>query len=191
LETLILQTTAAQRAGLTDVAWSFVERLPRIKVDFSLQIEAMFGKKKPEPEQPTQSQTMSNVSFTGGGMVQQAQAGRDLHQIQSDNQQPQQQGITGAEVVKLLESFESAIKASSLSATQQEELLDYLRPAKREAGKDSPNKELVGQNLRQVSDTLKMLKDLTEAGKSLWNTGKDILQAIAPWLGVALHFFGG
>jgi uncharacterized protein (DUF2252 family) len=61
----------------------------------------------------------------------------------------QQQSITSTDVVRMLESLEAAIKASSLAATHQEELLDYLRPAKREAAKESPSKDLVRQNLKQ------------------------------------------
>ena len=149
----------------------------------------MFGKKQPEPAQPTQSQSMSGLSLTGG-MVQQAQAGRDLQQNQSGSQETHQQGMTGSDVVKRLEALESAIKASALSTTQQEELLDYLRPAKREAAKDAPGKGLVGDDLKQVNETLKNLKESTDAGKGLWTTAQETFQAIAPWLGVASHFFG-
>ena len=104
--------------------------------------------------------------------------------------QTQQQGIKGADVVTLLEQLEAAVKGASLNPTQQEELLDYLRPAKREAAKETPSKELVGQNLKQVSETMKTLKDTSEAGKSLWQTGTDIFKTVAPWLGVAAAFFG-
>ena len=153
----------------------------------------MFGKKPPsEPsksEQPSQSQSLNNVTLTSG-MVQLGQAGGDLQQHQQGELQTQQQGITGVEVVTLLEQLESAVKGASLDPIQQEELLDYLRPAKREAAKATPSKELVGQNLKQVSETMKTLKDTTEAGKSLWQTGTDIFKTVAPWLGVATAFFG-
>ena len=153
----------------------------------------MFGKKPPsEPsksEKPSQSQSLSNVTLTGG-MVQLGQAGGDLQQHQQGELQTQQQGITGAYVVTLLERLEAAVKGAALDPTQQEELLDYLRPAKREAAKETPSKELVGQNLKQVSETMKTLKDTTEAGKSLWQTGTDIFKTVAPWLGVATAFFG-
>lgn len=153
----------------------------------------MFGKKpSSEPSQsqpPNQSQSLSNVSVTGG-MVQLGQAGGNLQQNQSGELQTEQQGITAVEVVALLERLEATIKAASLSAAQQEELLDYLRPAKREAAKESPQKELVGQNLKQVSETIKTLNDTTEAGKGLWQTGAEIFKAIAPWIGVAAAFFG-
>ncbi|HEY9623418.1 MAG TPA: hypothetical protein V6C78_23880 [Crinalium sp.] len=153
----------------------------------------MFGKKpsseSSKPDQPSQSQSLSNVTLNGGTM-QLGQAGGDLQQSQTGDVSTQQQGITGAEVVTLLERLEMAVKGASIDPALQDELIDYLRPAKREAAKDTPSKELVGQNLKQVSETLKTLKDTTEAGKSLWQTGADIFKTVAPWLGVAVHFFG-
>lgn len=122
--------------------------------------------------------------------MQLGQAGSNIQQSQTGSLDTQQQGITGIEVVTLLEQLEAAVKQSALDSTQQEELLDYLRPAKREAGKETPSKELVGQNLKQVSETMKTLKDTTEAGKSLWQTGTEIFKAVAPWLGIAAAFFG-
>lgn len=149
----------------------------------------MFWKKSPKSDKPDQSQSLSNVNVTGG-MVQMGQAGRDLEQSQTGDLQTQQQGLTGTEVVSLIEQLEAAVKGTALTPEMQEELLDYLRPAKREAGKEAPNKELVGQNLKQVSETLKTLKDTTEAGKSLWQTGTEVFKAVAPWIGVAVAFFG-
>jgi hypothetical protein len=146
----------------------------------------MFGKKN--PEQPTQSQTMSGVTVNAG-VVQQGQAARDLKQVQSGNLETSQE-ITGAEVVKQLENLEAAVIISALEQSQQEEVLDYLRPAKREAAKEGGSKELVGQNLKQVSETLKMVKDSTEAGKTLWKTSQEVFTVIAPWLGVAAQLIG-
>jgi len=146
----------------------------------------MFGKK--QPKQPSQSQSMSGVTVNSG-VVQQAQAGRDLQQIQSGNLKTQQE-ITNTEVVKQLENLETAVKASALTQEQKDELLDYLRPAKREAAKEEGSKDLVGQNLKQVNETLKTVKETTEAGKSLWQTGQEVFKAIAPWLGVAAKFIG-
>lgn len=146
----------------------------------------MFGKK--QPQQPSQSQSLSNVTLTGG-VIQQGQAGRDLTQVQSGHLETSQQ-MTSAAVVEYLEKLETAVKATTLTQEQQEEVLDYLRPAKREASKPQANKELVGQNLKQVSETLKTMKDTTEAGKSLWKTGQEVFTAIAPWLGVAAKLIG-
>jgi len=146
----------------------------------------MFGKK--QPKQPSQSQSMSGVTVNSG-VVQQAQAGRNLQQAQSGNLETQQE-ITNTEVVKQLENLETAVKASALTQEQKDELLDYLRPAKREAAKEEGSKDLVGQNLKQVNETLKTVKETTEAGKSLWQTGQEVFKAIAPWLGVAAKFIG-
>jgi hypothetical protein len=146
----------------------------------------MFGKKR--PEQPTQSQTMSGVTVNSG-IVQQGQAVGDLHQVQSGKLEPSQE-VTSVEVVKQLKSLETAVKTSALEQSQQEEVLEYLHSAKREAAKEDGNRELVGQNLKQVSEKLKMLKDSTEAGKSLWKTSQEVFQMIAPWLGIAATFIG-
>jgi hypothetical protein len=149
----------------------------------------MIWKKLFKPKQTDQSQSVSNVTLTGG-MMQMGQAGRDSQQNQTGDLQTQQQGLTGTDVVALLAQLETAIEQADLDAEQQAELLDYLRPAKRAAAKDTPNKELVGQNLKQVSETLKTLKDTTEAGKSLWQTGAEVFKAVAPWIGVAVTVFG-
>ncbi len=146
----------------------------------------MFGKK--QPEEATQSQSMSGITVNGG-VVQQAQAGRDLHQVQSGNLETAQQ-MTSAEVVRQLEVLEAAVKESALGQEPQDELLDGLRQAKREAAKDGGDKEFAGQNLKRVNETLKMMKDSTEASKSLWQTSQDVFKAIAPWLGVAAKFIG-
>jgi hypothetical protein len=37
---------------------------------------------------------------------------------------------------------------------------------------------------------MKNLQETSEAAKGLWQTGAEIFKAIAPWLGVAVHFFG-
>lgn len=149
----------------------------------------MFWKKSAKSDQPDQSQNISNVSMNGG-MVQLGQAGGDLQQSQTGDLQTQQQGLTGTEVVDLLAQLETAVQGATLAPEMQAELLDYLRPAKREAAKEDPNKELVGQNLKQVSATLNTLKETTEAGKSLWQTGAEVFKAVAPWVGVGIAFFG-
>ena len=90
----------------------------------------------------------------------------------------------------MLGKLKSAIEGAEISQEQKEELLDYLKPAMREAGKEKPDKESAKQNLQKVSETMKNLKETTEAGKSLWQTGTEVFKAIAPWIGVATAFFG-
>ncbi len=168
-------------------------RLRMMEGQFLSEMTIVFWKKPSSKSEPSdsasQSQTLSNATITGSS-VQMGQAGGDLQQQQTADLQTQQHGITGADVVALLEKLEAAVNESSLDAAQKEELLDYLRPAKREAGKETPSKDLMGQNLKQVSETLKTLNETTEAGKSLWKTGVEVFKAVAPWLGIALSVFG-
>jgi len=147
-------------------------------------LDKLFGKK-----QPAQSQTISNVTVNGGQM-QAGQAGNDLTQNQSGQMATQQQGLTGDDVLALLEQLRGAIATTDISAEQKEEMLDYLKSAKREVGKEKPDKELVGRNLKQVGETMKTLKETTEAGKSLWQTGAEVFKAVSPWLGTAAALLG-
>ena len=147
-------------------------------------LDKLFGKK-----QPTQSQTLSNVTVNGG-QIQAGQAGGSLTQNQSGQIANQQQGLTGEDVLALLEQLRGAIATTDISAEQKEEMLDYLKSAKREVGKEKPDKELVGRNLKQVGETMKTLKETTEAGKSLWQTGAEVFKAVSPWLGTAAALLG-
>lgn len=145
----------------------------------------MFGNKP-----PSQSQSQSIGGSVTNSQVQLSQAGRDLVASQSGQLSEQTSGITTAEVLQLFEKLEKAVKTSGLEEAQQDEVLDYLKPAKREAAKENADKNLVGENLKRVSEAMKNLQETSEAGKSLWQTGTEVLKAIAPWLGVAVHFFG-
>lgn len=145
--------------------------------------------KKSQPDQPTQSQSISGTQINNA-QVQMSQTGKDATATQSGNLAAQQQGLTGAEVVKLLEELETAVKASGLNADQVEEMLDYLKPAKREAAKEEADKNLVAQNLKKVGETLETANKVTDAGKTLWQKGQEIFTTIAPWLGGAAKLLG-
>jgi hypothetical protein len=147
----------------------------------------MFWKK--QPTQPTQSQQIGNVTLNGGQM-QVAQAGRDVAQVMSGENAGQQQGMTGAEAIALLEKLAGAIASSGIPEEQKKKMMVNLEAAKQEAEEKEPNKGLMGANLTKVGETMKSLKDTTEAGKSLWQTGGEILKAIAPFVGMAVGFWG-
>ncbi|MCG8367680.1 MAG: hypothetical protein MJA27_30635 [Pseudanabaenales cyanobacterium] len=97
---------------------------------------------------PSQPQSISGAQIAGS-QVQQGQARQILTQNQIGNLSANQQGITEAEVVKLLESLEETVKAAKLSDSIAEEALDYLKPAKREAGKENADKNFIAQNLKR------------------------------------------
>jgi len=145
--------------------------------------------KKPQPDQPGQSQSISGTQINNA-QVQQTQAGRDATANQSGNVGQQQSGITGADVVKLLEELEAAVKGAGLTSQQQEEALDYLKPAKREAAKENADIDLVAQNLKKVGEALGTVDKASDAGKNLWQKGQQVFGAIAPWLGIASKVLG-
>ncbi len=147
-------------------------------------LDKLFGKKAPQ-----QSQTVGNVT-TNGGQVQVGQAGENLAQTMSGENAGQQQGLTGADVVALLAKLMGAIESSSLTPAQKEELQDYLKPTQREAAKENPSKDLMGANLKNVGETMKHLKETTEAGKTIWATGVEVFKAIGPWVGLAAGLLG-
>lgn len=151
----------------------------------------MFNRKpKSESDKPSQKQDLSGLSITGSSGVMIGQAGGDLQQNLSAGDTTQQQSITQTQVVEHLADLESTVSSSTLTDAQKAEILDYLKPAKREAGKESPKKPLITQNLQQVGETVKSLKETAEDGESLWNTATKVFKAIAPWLGIALATLG-
>jgi tRNA C32,U32 (ribose-2'-O)-methylase TrmJ len=102
----------------------------------------------------------------------------------------QQQGMTGAEAIALLEKLAGAIATSGIPEEQKKKMMVNLEAAKQEAEEKEPNKDLMGANLKKVGETMKSLKETTEAGKSLWQTGGEILKAIGPFVGMAMGLWG-
>ncbi|MBD1863250.1 MULTISPECIES: hypothetical protein [Trichocoleus] len=143
----------------------------------------MFGKKKSQPEQPTQSQSIDGANVVGS-QVQMTQSGRDATANQAGNLAAQQQGLTGGDVVKLLEELETTVKAAKLPADQEEEALDYLKSAKREAKREDADKDTVAKNLKRVGDALETADKATQ----VWDKAQEVFKNIAPWLGGAAKF---
>jgi uncharacterized protein YpuA (DUF1002 family) len=143
----------------------------------------MFQKK------PPQSQSISGSSVVGS-QIQMTQAGEDAIATQSVVSSVQQSGLTGPDVVKLLEELETTVKRSSLEAETQQKLLNSVGAAKDEAKRDDADKEMVAKNLKRAGETLEALNKGTEAGKGLWEKGQAVFSAIAPWLGGAAKLLG-
>jgi hypothetical protein len=144
----------------------------------------LFGKKL-----PSQSQKVGNVT-TNGGQVGIVQAGGDVVQDLSGENAGQQQGLSGADVAVLLDQLIGAIASSGIAEDQKKKLTVNLEAAKQEAMEPSPDKALMGANLKKVGTTLKELKETTEAWKSLWETGVEVFGAIGPFVGLAAGFLG-
>lgn len=148
----------------------------------------MFGRKQ-QPDQPTQNQSISGGSINNA-QVQLTQAGRDASAQQAGTLGQQQPGITGAEVVKLLEALAAAVQASPIAPEVQQKITPSIGAATAEAKREDVDKELVAKNLRRAQETLESLSQTSDAGKNLWQQGQEVFGAIAPWLGVAAKFLG-
>jgi hypothetical protein len=144
----------------------------------------MFWKKK-----PIQSQSISGTSILGS-QIQMTQAGEDAIASQSGTLSAQQQGLSGTDVVKLLEELETFVKQSGVDAETQQKILNSVGAAKDEAKRDDADKEMVGKNLKRAGEMLESLNKGTEAGKGLWEKGQKVFGAIAPWLGSAAKHLG-
>jgi Mg/Co/Ni transporter MgtE len=137
----------------------------------------------------SQSQSISDAQIINS-QLQQGQTEQVLTQNQSGELLANQQEITTIEVVKLLESLEKAVRAARLSNNTTEEVLDYLKPAKRETCKEKPDKNLIAQNLMKVSESLEAINETTDTGRDLFQKGQEIFKMIAPWLGAAVNLLG-
>ncbi len=144
----------------------------------------MFWKKK-----PTQAQSISGSNLVGS-QIQMTQAGEDAIAAQSGTLLAQQEALSGADVVKLLEELETAVKQSGVEAETQQKLLNSVGAAKDEAKRDDVDKEMVAKTLKRVVEMLEMLNKGTEVGKGLWEKGQVVFSAITPWLGPAAKWLG-
>ncbi len=139
--------------------------------------------KKSQPQQPAQSQ-QSGGSVTNS-QISMTQAGSDATSSQAGNLANQQQGITGADVVKLLEEMEAVVKVSGVYGDTQQKILNSVGAAKDEAQRKDADRDLVAKNLKRAGEAIESVDKATDAGKNLWQKGHDIFGAIAPWLGTA------
>jgi hypothetical protein len=137
----------------------------------------------------SQSQSISGTQITGA-QVQQGQAGQVLAQNQTGNLSAHQQGLSGTEVLRLLEDLEAIVKVADLPEKTTSKSLNCLQVAKNEAEEKNANKDLIAQNLKKVSEALETVNKATDTGKSLWQKGQEVFKAIAPWLGSAAKLLG-
>ncbi len=144
----------------------------------------MFWKKK-----PTQAQTISGSNVVGS-QIQMTQAGENAIASQSGTLSAQQQGLSGADVVKSLEELETFVKQSGVDAEAQQKILNSVGAAKEEAKRDDADKEMVAKNLKRAGEVLESVNKGAEAGQGLWEKGQEVFGAIAPWLGSAAKLLG-
>ncbi|NEP58539.1 MAG: hypothetical protein F6K31_16235 [Symploca sp. SIO2G7] len=139
-------------------------------------------------EKPSQSFSISGSQLSDvqiGGM-----AGRDmdLTQNQQIGASESSKPLTQADVIELIAQLEELFSSSGLPETQTAKAIKHLEAAKEEAQEEKPDKDFAAKNLQRATKVLKEAGETVEAGSSLWQKVKPILETIAPWLGVATNF---
>lgn len=139
-------------------------------------------------EKPSQSFSISGGQLSDvqiGGI-----AGQDMNVTQ--NQQigtsESSKSLTQTDVVELIIELEELFRSASLPEAQTAKAIKHLEAAKEEAQEDKPDKEFAAKNLQRATKVLKEAGETVDAGTSLWQKMKPILETISLWLGVATSF---
>lgn len=139
-------------------------------------------------EKPSQSFSISGAQLSEvqiGGI-----AGQDMNVTQnqqigtSESSKP----LTQADVVELIVQLEELFRSSGLPEAQTAKAIKHLEAAKEEAQEEKPDKDFAAKNLQRATKVLKEAGETVEAGTSLWQKVKPILETVSPWLGVAASF---
>ena len=139
-------------------------------------------------EKPSQSLSISGSQLSDiqiGGI-----GGNDLNVTQnqqigtSESSKP----LTQADVVELIIQLEELFRNSGLPEAQTAKAIKHLESAKEEAQEENPDKDFAAKNLQRATKVLKEAGETVDAGTSLWQKIKTILETVSPWLGVATSF---
>ncbi|MEM6252850.1 MAG: hypothetical protein AAF821_08005 [Cyanobacteria bacterium P01_D01_bin.156] len=126
---------------------------------------------------------ISNVQI--GGL-----AGRDQTVTQTQQVGADTSGspLSQADVIDLISQLEQLFSNSVLPDSQKTKAIQHLETVKEEAQAEEPDKEFAAKRLQRATKVLKEAGETVEAGTSLWQKVKPILETISPWLGVATSF---
>ena len=148
----------------------------------------------PDPVYPQDQKTPQSFNISGANIsnVQFAgQAGRDINTSQSQQigDAASSKSLTSGDVVVLLGEIEALLKRASIPENEKAKAIRGVECARDEAQEENPNKESAVSNLQRVTKVLKGAGETVDAGTSLWDKVKPILETISPWLGVAAGFW--
>jgi hypothetical protein len=140
-------------------------------------------------EKPSQSFSISGGQLSNvqaGGI-----AGQDMNVTQTQQvcTSESSQALTQADVVQLITQLEELFRNSDLPEEKTAKAIKHLEVAKEEVQEEEPDKEFAAKNLQRATKVLKEAGETVEAGTSLWQKVKPILETVSPWLGVAVSFF--
>ncbi|MGJ5632453.1 hypothetical protein [Nostoc sp. CALU 1950] len=134
-----------------------------------------------------------NFSISGGQLSDVqigGQSGRDLtaNQSQQNIEGVTDQPLTSVEVTALLEQLKGLLQSSDLPSEQKDKAIRSIETANDEIQAEKPDKEFAAKSLQRATKVLKEAGETVQAGTSLWQRVKPILETISPWLGVASSF---
>jgi hypothetical protein len=116
-------------------------------------------------------------------------AGRDLNVTNTQQMGTAAKSLKPEDVEVLLSKLESLLKASDLPEEQKTKALQHIGTAKEEALAAEPDKDFAAKSLKRATTVLKEAGATVEAGTSLWDKVKPVLETLSPWLKVAAGFF--
>ena len=132
------------------------------------------------PEENLYSQSIS----ISGGKVQNVQiggiAGRDMNANQTQQVGAASVSLKPEEVTALLGELEVLLKASDLPEDHKTKALKHIDTAKEEAQAAEPNRSFAAESLKHATTVLKEAGATVEAGTSLWDKVKPILETLSP-----------
>lgn len=148
----------------------------------------------PAPDYPQDQKNLQSINISGANIsnIQFAgQAGRDINTSQSQQigDSATDRPLTSDDVVVLLDEIETLLKGASISEDKKTKAIRGIECAKDEAREDNPDKEFAASNLQRVTKVLKGAGETVDAGTSLWEKVKPVLESLSPWLGVAAGFW--
>ena len=89
----------------------------------------------------------------------------------------------------LLGELETLLKASDLPEDKKTIALTHIESAKEEADSKEPDRDFAAKSLKKATTVLKEAGATLDAGSSLWDKVKPILETLSPWFKVAVGFF--
>lgn len=133
----------------------------------------------------SQNFSISNVQMSNARLA--GQAGRDLqaNQSQQNIRDSDSEMLTSLDIVNLLNQLREVLQLSDLPNDEKEKVMRNLETAKDEVQAEEPDKVFAAKSLQRATKVLKETSSTVEAGTSLWQKVKPIIESIRPWLGVA------
>lgn len=141
-----------------------------------------------EENQLSQSFSVSGGQLSGVQIGGQSAGNLTVNQFQQNGMEISGEQLTASDVADLLDKFTALLQASDLSKSDKVKAIRSVEIAKDEVQADKPDKEFAAKSLQRATKVLKEVGETVDAGTSLWQKIKPIVETVSPWLGIATGF---